>query len=122
MEGHFSDVGGGKMSRLKWTVTCLGLLLMGCHTTILVATSLGESKPRLQYYEKSGWTPETRRQDAAECGASGDSSDHAGIGSARIKAAQLPGETDRQTEMRLREAWHACMVQKGYRDIRAVTR
>lgn len=110
------------MSRLLWIVPCLGLLLTGCNTTILVATRLGESKPHLQYYEKPGWTSETRRQDAADCGASGDSSDHAGIGSARIQAAQLPGETELYTEMRLRRAWHACMVDKGYRDTRAVSK
>lgn len=79
-------------------------------------------KPRLQYYEKPGWSPESRRLDAATCGASGDSSDHAGIGSTRIKAAQRPGETDGQTEMRLRQEWHTCMKDKGYQDIRAQPR
>jgi hypothetical protein len=108
------------MSRLKWIVTSLSVLLMGCHTTVLVATRLGESKPHLQYYEKPGWTSETRRQDATDCG--GPPNESIQFGSNAIQAAQLPGETDRQTEMRLNREWHACMVQKGYRDTRAVPR
>ena len=108
------------MSRLKWIVTSLSVLPMGCHTTVLVATRLGESKPHLQYYEKPGWTSETRRQDATDCG--GPPNESIQFGSNAIQAAQLPGETDRQTEMRLNREWHACMVQKGYRDTRAVPR
>jgi hypothetical protein len=109
------------------TVLFLAFMQSGCGTQIGISGQAREDylksiKPRLQYYEKPGWTSETRRQDAAECGASGDSSDHAGIGSTRIKAAQLPGETEGQTEMRLRQAWHACMKEKGYRDTRAVPR
>lgn len=97
---------------------------IGGHTMtgMVLEKDLKSIKPHLQYYEKPGWTPESRRQDAAACGASGDSSDRASIGSARIKAAQLPGETERQTEMRLGQAWHACMKEKGYRDTRAVPR
>jgi hypothetical protein len=116
------------MKQLLWIAPYLGLLLAGCNTTILVASGKEFSdyqksiKPHLQYYEKPGWTPESRRQDAAACGASGDSSDRASIGSARIKAAQRPGEAERQTEMRLGQEWHACMTEKGYRDIRAVSR
>lgn len=106
------------MSRPKWTVPCIVLLLTGCNTTILVATSVGESKPHLQYYEKLGWTSETRRQDSAECG--GPPNESIQFGSNAIKAAQRPEETDRQTEMRLSKAWHACMTEKGYRDTRAV--
>jgi hypothetical protein len=106
------------MSRLLWLAPCLGLLLTGCNTTILVATSVGESKPRLQYYEKPGWTTETRLQDAAECG--GPPNESIQFGSNAIKAAQRPEETERQTEIRLRKAWHACMTEKGYRDTRAV--
>ena len=75
-------------------------------------------KPHLQYYEKSGWTAEGRRRDSAECG--GPPNESIQFGSNAIKVAQLPGETERQTEMRLRQAWYACMVEKGYRDTRAV--
>jgi hypothetical protein len=113
------------MKQLLWIAPYLGLLLTGCNTTILVASGKEfrdyqkAIKPLLQYYEKPGWTPEGRRQDAAECGASGDSSDRAGIGATRIKAAQLPGETEGQTEMRLRKDWHHCMEEKGYRGVRA---
>lgn len=71
-------------------------------------------KSYLQHWEKPGWTPESRRQDSVNCGASGDSSDRAGIGSARIQAAQRPGETESQTETRLRQEWRACMGDKGY--------
>lgn len=115
------------MKRLLWIAPCLGLLLTGCNTTVLVASGKEFSdyqkaiKPRLQYYEKPGWTSETRRQDAAECGAIGND-DRADIDDERIKAVQLPGETEGQMRMRLRQAWHACMVEKGYRDTRAVPR
>lgn len=107
------------MSRLLWILLCLGLLLTGCNTTVLVATSVGETKPHLQYYEKPGWTSETRRQDSAECGAIGND-DRADIATARIKADQRPEETERQAEMRLNQEWHTCMTEKGYRDTRAV--
>lgn len=103
------------MMRLLWAA----LFLTGCNTTILVATSVGESKPHLQYYEKPGWTSETRRLDSAECGAIGNVV-RADIANARIKAAQRPEEADQQTMMRLRKEWHACMTEKGYRDTRAV--
>ena len=109
------------------TVLLLAFMQSGCGTQIGISGQAREDylksiKPHLQYYEKLGWTPESRRQDAAACGASGDSSDRASIGSARIKAAQRPGETERQTENRLSQEWHACMKEKGYRDTRAVPR
>lgn len=107
------------MKRLLWIAPCLGLLLTGCNTTILVATSVGETKPHLQYYEKLGWTSEIRRQDSAACG--GPPNESIQFGSNAIKADQRPEETDRQTEMRLNQEWHACMTEKGYRDTRAVT-
>jgi hypothetical protein len=107
------------MSRLLCLAPCLVLLLTGCNTTILVATSVGESKPHLQYYEKLGWKSETRLQDSAECGAIGND-DRADIATAHIKAVQGPEETERQTEMRLNKQWHACMTEKGYRDTRAL--
>ncbi|WP_430009255.1 hypothetical protein [Methylophaga lonarensis] len=106
------------MSRLQWILLCLGLLLTGCNTTVLVATSVGETKHHLEYNEKPGWTSETRRLDSAECG--GPPNESIQFGSNAIKAAQRPEETDRQTMMRLRKAWHACMTEKGYRDTRAV--
>lgn len=119
MEGNFDYAGAGEMSRPQWIVPCLVLLLTGCNTTILVTTSLGETKPHLQYYEKLGWTSETWRQNSAECGAIG-SDDRADIATTRIKAEQRQEETERQTEMRLNQEWHACMTEKGYRDTRAV--
>ena len=107
------------MSRLLWIVPCLGLLLTGCNTTVLVATSVGESKPHLQYYEKPGWTTEARWEDSAECGAPPNESIQ--FGSNAIEVAQRPEETERQTEMRLNQEWHACMAKKGYRDTRTMT-
>ena len=108
------------MKRFLWVVPYMGLLLTGCNTTILVASGKEFSdyqksiKPYLQHWEKLGWALESRRQDAEACGASGDSSDRAGIGSTRIKDAQRPGETDRETETRLRQEWVHCMKGKGY--------
>lgn len=75
-------------------------------------------KPHLQYFEKPGWTPEERRRDSEACGAIG-LDDRADIAQSRIQAEQLPGEIARQTEFRLREAWLACMREKGYRGVRA---
>lgn len=78
-------------------------------------------KPHLQYYEKPGWTSEGRRGDSAACGAG--NTDHVGFNNpVRLKATQRPGETDRQTEMRLWQEWHACMKNKGYQDVRAQPR
>ena len=97
----------------------------GCGTQIGISGQAREDylksiKPHLQYYEKPGWTSESRRQDSAECG--GPPNESIQFGSNAIKAAQLPGETERQTEMRLNREWHACMKEKGYRDTRAVPR
>lgn len=104
-------------------VLTLSLLQAGCGIGGYSMTGMvlvDNAKPRLQYYEKQGWTSETRRQDSAECGAIGND-DRADIATARIKADQRTEETERQTEMRLRKAWHVCMTEKGYRDTRAVT-
>lgn len=107
-------------------VFCLTQLACGIggHTMtgMVLEKDLKAIKPHLQYYEKPGWTSEGRRLDAAACGASGDASDRASIGSARVQAAQRPDETEKQTEARLGREWHACMVEKGYRDIRASSR
>jgi hypothetical protein len=73
-------------------------------------------KPRLQYYEKPGWTPEERRRDSEACGAIG-LDDRADLAESRIQAEQLPGEIERQTMFRLREAWLACIREKGYRGV-----
>lgn len=104
----------------------LGLLQAGCGiggysmTGMVLEKDLKSIKPHLQYYEKPGWTVEGRRGDSAACG--GPPNDSIQFGSNAIKAAQLPGETERQTEMRLNREWHACMKEKGYRDTRAVPR
>lgn len=107
------------MKRLLWVAPYLGLLLSGCNTTIQVASGKEFSdyqksiKPYLQHWEKPGWTVEGRRGDSAECGAG--NTDHVGFNNqARLKAARLPGETESQTETRLRQEWHACMRGKGY--------
>jgi hypothetical protein len=120
MECHFNYAGSVQMKRLLCIALCLGLLLTGCNTTILVATSLGESKHHLEYYKILGWTSETRRQDSAECG--GPPNESIQFGSNAIKAAQRSEETERQTELRLNQEWHACMTEKGYRDARASSR
>lgn len=86
---------GRRNESAQWIVPCLVLLLTGCNTTILVTTSVGETKPHLQYYEKLGWSSETRRQNSAECGAIG-SDDRADIATTRIKAEQRQEETERE--------------------------
>jgi hypothetical protein len=106
-----------------WMALCLSFLLTGCELLLQAGPGLTTGrdeylksiKPYLQYWDKPGITPEGRREDSVGCGASGDSSDRAGIGSARIKAAQRPGETERETETRLRQDWANCMRGKGYR-------
>lgn len=114
------------MKRLLWIAPCLGLLLTGCNTTVLVASGKEFSdyqksiKPHLQYWEKPGWTVEGRRGDSAACG--GPPNESIQFGSNAIKAAQRPGETERQTENRLSQEWHACMKEKGYRDNRVLSR
>jgi hypothetical protein len=98
------------------------LLLSGCGiggysmTGMVLEKDQKSIKPYLQYIEKPGWTVEGRRMDSAECG--GPPNDSIQYGSNAIKAAQRPGETERQTETRLRQEWYACMKGKGYRDNR----
>jgi hypothetical protein len=110
------------MKQLLWIAPYLGLLLTGCNTTILVASSKEfrdyqkAIKPRLQNYEKPDWTPEERRRDSEACGAIG-LDDRADIAQSRIQAEQLPGETEGQTRFRLRQAWLDCMREKGYQYI-----
>lgn len=107
-----------KQGMSLWKTLSLSFLLAGCNMWVGLSEGrddyLKSIKPYLQYWEKPGWTLENRRQDAEACGASGDSSDRAGIGSTRIKAARHPGETDRETETRLRQEWVHCMKEKGY--------
>lgn len=114
-----------KRLHLSCAALCLGLLT-GCELLLQAGPGLTTGrdeylrsiKPYLQYWDKPGFTPEGRRVDSEECGAIGKD-DRADIASARIKAAQRPGETESQTETRLRQVWHACMREKGYRDVRA---
>lgn len=75
-------------------------------------------KPYLQYWEKEGMTEEGRRGDSIECG--GPPNDSIQFGSNAIQAAQQPGETERETETRLRQDWVVCMRGKGYRDRRSI--
>lgn len=115
------------MKRLLWIAPCLGLLLTGCNTTVLVASGKEFSdyqkaiKPHLQYYEKPGWTSEERRRDSEACGAIG-LDDRADIAEFRIRAEQRPGETLGLTRVRLGKDWHDCMIEKGYRRIDAAPR
>ena len=104
-------------------VLILGPLQAGCGIGGYSMTGMvleDNAKPHLQYYEKQNWTSEARRQDSSECG--GPPNESIQFGSNAIQAAQHPGETDRQTEMRLNQEWHACMTEKGYRDTRAATK
>tara|TARA_R100001591_G_scaffold19480_7_gene26487 strand:- start:67856 stop:68143 length:288 start_codon:yes stop_codon:yes gene_type:complete len=48
MECHFNYARSVHMKRLVCVLHPVGLLLTGCNTTILVATSLGESKHHLE--------------------------------------------------------------------------
>jgi hypothetical protein len=70
-------------------------------------------KPYLEYWEKPGWTAETRMQSSADCG--GGYSDRPGPSQKQIKEAKKNGETEGQTYVRLFKEWERCMVKKGYR-------
>ena len=111
------------MKWLLWIVACLGLLLTGCNTTILVASGKEFSdyqksiKPYIAYWQKEGVTEEERRRDSLECGGLNDSIQF--MGTRVLKAAQRPSETDEETETRLRQDWVACMREKGYQWVKS---
>lgn len=79
------------------------------------------TKPYLQYWKKTGVTPEERRQDSVECGSidpshrrEPDSEPH--FTNEQINAEQLRGDQSTIiTEGRLRRDWQKCMIKKGYR-------
>jgi hypothetical protein len=102
----------------------LSLLLAGCGiggysmTGMVLEKDLKSIKPYLQYWEKPGMTVEGRIMDSKECGGLNDSLQF--TGTRVLKAAHRPGETERETETRLRQDWVACMREKGYRYV-AVT-
>lgn len=101
----------------SWAVLCLSFLLAGCGIGGFWMTgdpSAGkDAKPYLQHWEKPGWTPESRRVDSSACGTIGND-DYGDFSPATIKAAQRPGETERETRTRLRQDWLHCMKEKGY--------
>ena len=74
-------------------------------------------KPYLAYWQKEGMTEEGRRRDSLECGGLNDSIQF--MGTRVLKAAQRPGETDEETETRLRQDWVACMREKGYQWVKS---
>lgn len=107
-----------KKRMVLWAAVFLGLLLSGCGTQVPLSGRAFDEymksiKPYLQYWEKPGMTVEGRRVDSKECGGLNDSIQF--IGTQVVKAAHLPGETENQTETRLRQDWVACMREKGYR-------
>jgi len=76
---------------------------------------LAHPTPYLSYWEQPQMTMEKRKQDALTCGAP-DTVYFTGteFGQNKIKAAQLSGETDRETTIRLSNNWQLCMLKKGY--------
>lgn len=70
-------------------------------------------KPYLEYWEKPGWTAETRMQSSASCG--GGLSDRPGFSEKYIKKFQKSGESDGQAYSRLFKEWERCMIRDGYR-------
>ena len=111
------------MKRLLWIAPCLGLLLTGCNTTVLVASGkefsdyLKSIKPYGEYWVKEGGTVEQRRQDAWACGAAphNTGADHVTFTHAQINAELRSGETDMDiARSRLRKVWIECMKSKGY--------
>lgn len=121
-----------KRHYLLWAVPCLSFLLTGCAQDRLAPLDRN-IKPTLYYWEKSGMTPEGRRQDAFDCGGGRgvvspesacwsspkgcpDVSDEVPIfGKNKIKASQQPGETENATKTRLHYEWQRCMLSHGYR-------
>lgn len=97
---------------------CLSILLAGCALGELGMYGQAREdymksiKPNLHYWEKPGMTVDGRRDDSKECG--GPRSDHTGFGPASVKAAQRPGETEKETEARLMQNWQRCMIKQGY--------
>ena len=113
-----------KRLHLSWAVLCLSVLLTGCGTQVPLSGKAFDEymrsiKPYLQYWDKPGMTVEGRREDSKACG--GPRSDYTGFGPTTTKAAQRPGETERQTETRLMQDWVGCMKQKGYRHEKDLT-
>ena len=102
------------MKWLLWIVACLGLLLTGCNTTILVASGKEFSdyqksiKPYIAYWQKEGMTEEGRLKDWMACGGN-----ERGTFSWKVKQ-QLPDETDDAARTRQNFAFQRCMIRSGY--------
>ena len=97
------------------TLSLISLTLAGCAGPGLTTgrdAYLKSIKPYLAYWQKEGMTEEGRRRDSLECGGLNDSIQF--MGTRVLKAVQRPGETDGETENRLRQDWVACMRGKGY--------
>jgi len=104
------------MKWLLWIVACLGLLLTGCNTTILVASGKEFSdyqksiKPYIAYWQKEGMTEEERLADWVACGGMKDG----GFGYPLDPNARLSGESEREFMTRLDYAFQRCMIRSGY--------
>jgi len=103
------------MKWLLWIVACLGLLLTGCNTTILVASGKEFSdyqksiKPYIAYWQKDGVTEEERLADWVACGGNEN-----GTFSWKVKE-QFSGESDEQTRTRQSFDFQRCVLRAGYR-------
>ena len=95
-------------------MACLGLLLTGCNTTILVASGKEFSdyqksiKPYIAYWQKEGMTEEGRLKDWVACGGN-----ERGTFSWKVKQ-QLPDETDDAARTRQNFAFQRCMIRSDY--------
>ena len=69
-------------------------------------------KPYLENWEKTGVTPEERREDSFACDGSRDDRQPFSRGNEAV--LMLPGETIWDTYTRLGNAWANCMRAKGY--------
>ena len=104
------------MKWLLWIVACLGLLLTGCNTTILVASGKEFSdyqksiKPYIAYWQKEGMTEEERLADWVACGGMKDG----GFGYPLDPNARLSGESEQEFMTRLDHAFQRCMIRSDY--------
>jgi len=103
------------MKWLLWIVACLGLLLTGCNTTILVASGKEFSdyqksiKPYIAYWQKEGMTEEGRLKDWMACGGSRDGGFGINI------QDRLPGESRAASQERQKTDFQRCLLRAGYR-------
>lgn len=77
-----------------------------------VASDLKPVTPALDYWKKSGMSPQSRLDDSERCGGGKDA--HIGFTLQAINSEKIQNEPEYKTRLRLFYKWRECMFQKGY--------